>query len=299
MKDVYELSPTLKEYIWAGTKLKKYKKTTLNKIAESWELSFLDEGLSLVVENGSLLPLREVINKQDLGSKIDNYVSFPVLIKLIDSGDSLSIQVHPNDYYALKNEHSNGKTEMWIILEAEENSFIYYGFKENIKKENFKDYINDDRVLNSLNKVFVKKGDIFLIEPGTIHAIGKGITLLEIQESSNITYRVYDFNRVDKFGKKRDLHISKALDVINFNKLEITNLANSQEIKSKYFDVLPYKINGKKKLLFKDTFCVITVIEGEGTINDIDVKKYHSYFIKANTNIFINGNLDVVITKLP
>ena len=301
MSDIYQLLPAFKEYIWAGTKLKKYKKTNLSKIAECWELSFLDEGPTKIInEHNELVNLKDVVDKFDLGDKSNNYTSFPVLIKLIDSGDSLSIQVHPSDEYALKNENTNGKIEMWIILDADVDSFIYYGFNEDVKKDELKTLISNDSVLDILNKVYVKKGDIFLIKPGTIHAIGKGITLLEIQESSNITYRLYDFNREDKNGKRRELHIDKAIDVINFKKTIVHNLSNNNEIKTEYFDVMPLKINYYgKKLLFKDTFSVVTIIDGDGYINNIKAEKYHSYFVKANKEFSLKGNMDVVITKLP
>ena len=189
---------------------------------------------------------------------------------------------------------------MWIILDADVDSFIYYGFNEDVKKDELKTLISNDSVLDILNKVYVKKGDIFLIKPGTIHAIGKGITLLEIQESSNITYRLYDFNREDKNGKRRELHIDKAIDVINFKKTIVHNLSNNNEIKTEYFDVMLLKINYYgKKLLFKDTFSVVTIIDGDGYINNIKAEKYHSYFVKANKEFSLKGNMDVVITKLP
>ena len=301
MSDMYQLLPAFKEYIWAGTKLKKHKKTNLSKIAECWELSFLDEGPTKVInEHNELVNLKDAVDKFDLGDKCNNYTSFPVLIKLIDSGDSLSIQVHPSDEYALKNENANGKIEMWIILDADVDSFIYYGFNEDVKKDELKTLISNDSVLDILNKVYVKKGDIFLIKPGTIHAIGKGITLLEIQESSNITYRLYDFNREDKNGKRRELHIDKAIDVINFKKTIVHNLSNNNEIKTEYFDVMPLKINCYgKKLLFKNTFSVVTIIDGDGYINNTKVEKYHSYFVKANKEFSLKGNMNVIITKLP
>lgn len=294
-KDIYELIPDLKEYLWAGNKLKKYKKTQLENISESWELSFLDIGQTKICENNVLYSLKDVLDKEFLGERINNFKEFPFLIKFIDSNDSLSIQVHPNDEYAFKNEKSLGKVEMWYILESEEDSFIYLGLNKDLKKEEIEEYSKDDRILNYLNKVYCKKGDLFLIEPGTIHAIGKGITLIEIQESSNITYRLYDFNRVDKNNKKRELHIDKCLDVLNLNKYNVKNLNYLNEYKTKYFEVYFNKIPQN----IKDSCKVVTILEGNGYLNNIEVKPFTSYIVKANKEIKLSPNLKFIITLIP
>lgn len=298
MNDIYELEPVLRQYLWAGTKLKSYKETPLEAIAESWELSQLNEGHSLLYTDLGLSELTKIFSPSDFGSRIQTFSDFPLLVKLIDSDASLSIQVHPDDNYAKANENSNGKTEMWIILEAEEDSYLYLGLKADTSKEELKEKTKDDGLLDLLNKVYVKPGDIYLIRPGTIHAIGKGITLLEIQQSSNITYRLYDFNRVDQNGNKRELHLSKALDVINFHAYHPENLKHEERIHTEYFNVYPAFCKGERQYLFPDSFAVITVTEGEGTINDLKVKKYHSYIVKAGAEIHVSGDLSYVISTL-
>ena len=299
MEKIIELIPSIKEYLWGGFKLKKYKDldNKYEKISESWELSFLDEGPSKFInKEGKEVELRNEVTSLDLGKNINNFkfnnkIFFPLLIKLIDSNDSLSIQVHPSDDYALKHENSLGKEEMWIILDSNPNSYLYLGLNKDLTKEEFLNSVNNNTLLDNLNKVYVKKDDIFLVKPGTIHAIGKGVTLLEIQESSFLTYRIYDFNRVDKNGKKRELHLTKALDVINFNKLDISSidLTNNDEIRTKYFNVILSNLNKdeSKEYLYSNSFVLATIIDGEGFINDKKVSKFKSYFIKADTRFVI------------
>ena len=298
MKNIYELIPVLQKYIWAGNKLKAYKDTALDAIAESWELSQLKEGHSLLKEENNAYELNQVFTPSDLGPRFSTFQDFPLLIKLIDSAKSLSIQVHPDDNYARSHENSNGKTEMWIILEAKEDAYIYLGLKETISKEELRKNTSDDRLLTLLNKVYVHPGDIYVIEPGTIHAIGEGITLCEIQQSSNITYRVYDFNRVDAHGNKRQLHIDNALDVINFCAYTPSNLKGCSHIETPYFHVYPDSCKTFKKYHFFDSFAVITVVSGDGEINGLPVSKYHSYLVKADVDIEISGDLAYIISTL-
>ena len=220
-----------------------------------------------------------------------------MLIKLIDSAQSLSIQVHPSDEYALKYENSLGKTEMWIILDAKEGSYINLGFNQDVKKEEFPELIKDDSILSYLNKIYVKPGDIYLIKPGTIHAIGEGITLLEIQESSKLTYRVYDFNRIDKNGNKRELHVSKAMDVLNFSKLYIQNLNKEEVIKTNYFEVRKgHNLNENKVDIIKSL--IITIIEGNGFIEDTEVSKFKSYFVLPCEKLKLKGNFEYFVTTI-
>ena len=296
MKHVYELIPPLKEYIWAGSNLKKYKKTNLDKISESRELSFLDGDESKLIYDNKKVNITEFIKSEPINKyinpKIQNF-----LIKLIDSAQSLSIQVHPSDEYALKYENSLGKTEMWIILDAKEGSYINLGFNQNVKKEDFPELIKDDSILSYLNKIYVKPGDIYLIKPGTIHAIGEGITLLEIQESSKLTYRVYDFNRIDKNGNKRELHVSKAMDVLNFSKLNIQNLNREEVIKTNYFEVRKgHNLNENKIDVLKPS--IITVIEGNGFIEDTEVSKFKSYFVLPCEKLKLKGNFEYFVTTI-
>lgn len=296
MKRVYELIPSLKEYIWAGNNLKKYKKTDLDKISESRELSFLDGDESKLIYDNKEVNITEFIKSEPINKFINPKIQ-NLLIKLIDSAQSLSIQVHPSDEYALKYENSLGKTEIWIILDAKEGSHINLGFNQNVKKEDFPELIKDDSILSYLNKIYVKPGDIYLIKPGTIHAIGEGITLLEIQESSKLTYRVYDFNRIDKNGNKRELHVSKAMDVLNFSKLYIQNLNKEEVIKTNYFEVRKgHNLNENKIDVLKPS--IITIIEGNGFIDETEVSKFKSYFVLPCEKLKLKGNFEYFVTTI-
>lgn len=296
MKKIYELIPPLKEYIWAGKNLKKYKKTKLGKISESRELSFLKGDETKLIYDNQEITISEFIEKEEIKKYINSKLK-NLLVKLIDSSQSLSIQVHPSDEYALKYENSLGKTEMWIILEAEKDSYINLGFNKDVLKSNFPELIKDDSILKCLNKIYVKPGDVYLIKPGTIHAIGKGITLLEIQESSKLTYRVYDFNRVDNSGNKRELHVDKAMDVLNFSRLEVKNLKEEKEIKTDYFVVKGDVVNEEKEVEISKT-SIITVIDGEGKIDELNVSKYKSYLILPSKKLILNGNFKYFLTSV-
>lgn len=196
---ILKLKPACKDYLWGGRRLveeygKEYDGETL---AETWELSCHPDGPS-VISNGKYAgkTLEEYIEKEGreiLGTHCRRFREFPVLIKFIDANKDLSIQVHPDNRFALKNEGQYGKTEMWYVMDTEPGAFLYYGFKKEISREEFRRRINDNTLTEVLNSVSVKKGDTFFIEAGTIHAIGKGILLAEIQQNSNVTYRVYDY----------------------------------------------------------------------------------------------------------
>lgn len=296
MKKVYELIPPLKEYIWAGENLKKYKKTELGKISESRELSFLKGDETKLIYDNQEITVSEFIEKEEIKKYINPKLK-NLLVKLIDSSQSLSIQVHPSDEYALKYENSLGKTEMWIILEAEKDSYINLGFNKDVLKSDFPELIKDDSILKCLNKIYVKPGDVYLIKPGTIHAIGKGITLVEIQESSKLTYRVYDFNRVDNSGNKRELHVDKAMDVLNFSRLEVKNLKEEKEIKTEYFVVKGDVVNEEKEVEISKA-SIITVIDGEGKIDELNVSKYKSYLILPSKKLILKGNFKYFLTSV-
>ena len=200
-KDLIKIVAETKDYLWGGNKLRDYGKVSdKDKIAESWELSYHKDGPSKT-ENGELLS--EVLMPSDLGKNVNDFGDFPVLVKLIDSADNLSVQVHPSDDFAIKNEGQFGKTEMWYIVDCDEGAGIYLGLKEDTDKEVFKKAIDDGTVTDLLNFYQVRKGDWFFIKSGTIHAIGKGVTVCEIQQNSNLTYRVYDYGRKDKNGNER------------------------------------------------------------------------------------------------
>lgn len=295
---IYKLIPALKDYIWGGTNLKKYRKTDLDIISESWELSFHQDGLSKVEIDNKLVNLSDVVKKEDLGEKASNFPFFPVLIKLIDAKENLSVQVHPSDEYALKNENSFGKTEMWYVISALEGAGLYVGFKENENKENVEKYLHDGTILDHLNFFKVKPGDCYFIPSGTIHAIGKGVTLIEIQQNSNLTYRLYDYNRVDKNGLKRPLHIEKALNVIDYNKYQKEEKRDNLLGKCKYFTSYKLDASIDKKIYYKDSFTSITFLSGEGKINNLDYKKFDSFFISAGEECLLKGNGTYILTRV-
>lgn len=213
------LSPTGKDYLWGGDRLNTvfWKNIPLSPLAETWECSVHPDGHSTVASGEHSGKTLDAVLKEYpeyLGKRYESSGILPVLIKFIDAKQSLSVQVHPDDDYAKKNENGqNGKTEMWYVISAEKDSSLVYGFNQTVEKETVKDSITDGTIEKYLRKVPVRAGDIFFIPPGTVHAIGGGILLAEIQESSNLTYRMYDYDRIGKDGKKRELHIEKALDV--------------------------------------------------------------------------------------
>lgn len=212
------LKPAFKDYIWGGSRLKTDfgKATEMTPLAESWELSCHEDGPSVILNGpwaGRTLKAYLEAHPQHLRAGADAGTEFPLLIKLIDAARSLSVQVHPDDEYARREENSFGKTEMWYVVDAEPGAGIYYGFKERITLEEMEEAIKTDTLTDRLNWVSAKPGDVFFIPAGTVHAIGAGLLIAEVQQSSNLTYRVYDYGRVGADGKPRALHIKKALDV--------------------------------------------------------------------------------------
>jgi len=228
MMKLYPLifKPILKDKIWGGDALNKIKSINppVSQLGESWEISVVKNDVS-IVDNGdyagmNLNQLIEKFPKQLLGEKVINLHGnqFPLLIKYINAAQDLSIQVHPDDTIAMKKHNSFGKTEMWYIMDAQPESRLILGFKEESNKDAFAKAISQNTVLDLLNEIEVKEGDSFFIKPGLIHAIGAGITLAEIQQSSDITYRVYDFDRRDSQGNARELHIEDSIAVSDYEK---------------------------------------------------------------------------------
>lgn len=213
------LTPACKDYLWGGTKLiTEYgKQTDKDKMAESWELSCHPDGESRVAGgpyDGLTLPeALERMGTGALGERGAAFSQFPLLIKLIDARDRLSIQVHPDDAYALRVEGEYGKTEMWYVVDCEEGAGLYLGFSHPVGREEFAQRIEESTLEQVLRRVPVKPGDSFFIPAGTLHAIGAGILIAEIQQNSNTTYRVYDYGRLGTDGKPRPLHVEKALEV--------------------------------------------------------------------------------------
>ena len=250
--EIVKLYPECKEIIWGGMKLReKYgKQTDKSPVAESWELSFHKDGPTRL-ENGETL--RDTATAEELGKNCEGFPFFPMLTKFIDAKQDLSVQVHPSDEYALKNENSFGKTEMWYIVEAEQGAGIYLGFKRDVTKAEYEKAIAEHTLTELLNFFEVKAGECYFIPSGTIHAIGKGCLICEIQQNSNLTYRVYDYGRKDKNGNERELHVEKALKVTNLEKYEYTPLGLQTEQGellglSKYFTTTSVKVDGAGRI---------------------------------------------------
>ena len=297
--NIEKLYPECKDYIWGGNRLKeKYGKVTdKTPCAESWELSFHQDGLCKI-KGGR--PLKDAVSSKELGFKASKFQDFPVLIKFIDAKGDLSVQVHPSDGYALKYENSFGKTEMWYIVEAEEGAGIYLGFNRDVTKEEYETAIKEKRLTELLNFYEVKAGDCFFIPSGTIHAIGKGCLICEIQQNSNLTYRVYDYGRKDKNGNERELHIEKALKVTNLNKFEPTLFEGETLGACEYFTVTKHKAEGLSTFFAgDDSFACVCCTSGRGKIENSDINAGDSFFIPAGYgNYSISGNLEFLITKI-
>lgn len=295
--ELSKLKPAVITTIWGGKKLFSYgKESNEDHISETWELSFYKDHPCLL-EDGT--PLMDAVSKEDLGSKVNEFPIFPVLVKLIDSEKDLSIQVHPSDEFALENEHELGKTEMWHILEANEGSGIYLGFKEDTNAEEVRKAVVDGTILSLLNFIPVQKGESYFIKSGTVHAIGKGVTLIEIQQNSNITYRLYDYKRKDKDGKERELHLDKALKVLDYHKFNPTTFKKPVLGKSRYFLTTILPIDSKHLKASKDSFKSIHFIEGEGMINQYEYKKGDSFFLPSFKECDIKGNGEAIIVEVP
>lgn len=316
--EILKLKPVLKDYIWGGQRLKTDFgfKTDLEKVAEGWMLSCHKDGKS-IIDSGEYggQELESVIEKEGkiktVGTNSSMFAYFPVLIKLIDAKDNLSIQVHPDNEYARKTEGEFGKTEMWYVIDADEDAELIYGFKKEISKEDFKNAIENNTLLDQLNRVKVKKGDVFFIEAGTVHAIGKGTLIAEIQQNSNCTYRVYDYGRLGADGKPRQLHIKKAVDVAVTKppkysaspmgeKEEKNGYAKTLLTKCDLFTVNHYDIDTAAEFKTDETsFKHILVIGGCGKINSIDMKKGDSFFVPANYGSFtVSGKCEIIITEI-
>lgn len=308
---LFKLKPSFKSYLWGGRRLaEEFNKDFDGDIlAESWELSCHKDGLSYI-DNGENkgMSLREYIEKNGrkvLGTNCEKFEDFPVLIKLIDAKKDLSVQVHPDNEYALKNEGQYGKTEMWYIVDCKPGAQLFFGFKKDISKEEFKKRIKDNSLTDILNAVEVKKGDVFFIEAGTIHAIGKDIVIAEIQQNSNVTYRVYDYGRKGADGKERELHIDKAVEVTKTGPAE--NKSFAPDIAAcEYFTVDKLYLDGEyisevSGKVADKSFVSILFLDGSGEIKCGDekekFKKGDSFFLTADSGEYqIRGKGEALVT---
>ncbi|MDC9723344.1 MAG: mannose-6-phosphate isomerase [Urechidicola sp.] len=275
-----KFKPILKEKIWGGEKLNRLlnKQSDKKNIGESWEISDVDNDIS-IVSNGALagFSLQELISKfkgELVGEKVYQQFGekFPLLIKFIDAKTALSIQLHPDDALAKKRHNSFGKTEMWYVMQADENANLIVGFKNDVSSEEYLQHLKNKTLLDILNVDIVKNGDVYFIPTGRVHAIGAGVFLAEIQQTSDITYRIYDWDRVDAEGNERDLHTDEAIDAIDYkaqknyqtNYLKEENKSN-EIVSCPYFTTNVFPIKGKVNVNHydKDSFVIYMCVSGE------------------------------------
>lgn len=297
--EIFKLQPVGKDYIWGGVRLcREYgKRSDRTPLAETWECSVHPDGQSRVSDGrykGQTLAAVLKKHPEYIGTNAANG-EFPILVKFIDAREDLSVQVHPDDAYAKKHEQQNGKTEMWYVLDAAEGATLIHGFRHKVTPEILKEAIEEGTLDNHLQKVKVKKGDVFYIPAGTVHGGAGGILLAEIQESSNITYRVHDFDRVDRNGKKRELHFEKAIQVMNMEAEE--NIKQKHHIieyhpgcsrellcRCKYFEV--ERIQMTKAFCFsvsKKSFQLLMCLEGFGQVEVLESGSEPLRFKKGDT----------------
>jgi mannose-6-phosphate isomerase len=309
-----QFEPILKERIWGGEKLK----TILNKpitskiTGESWELSTVEGDVS-VIANGELKgkSLTEIIDEcpnEILGTEVYKRFGkqFPLLFKYLDAREDLSIQVHPNDELAKERHNSFGKTEMWYIMQADPEARIIVGFKEKSNADEYLENLKNNTLLSILDDVKVKAGDVFFLETGTVHAIGAGLVVAEIQQTSDITYRLYDFDRVDAQGNTRELHVDLALDAINYDKVDTykeygkaVNQSNTI-VDCPYFTTNFLPLEGEMAVdQSGETFTVYMCIDGDFEIDHDNVKtqykKGDTVLIPAAMKVFtLSGKASIL-----
>lgn len=313
MGEPFLLKPACKDYLWGGNRLAaEYgKEYNVSPLAETWECSTHPDGVSIVdsgifkgyLLDGLLKEHPELLGEHPI--KTFGCRQLPILVKLIDAQESASVQVHPDDAYAYANEKGeSGKAEMWYILDAKDNAKIIYGFRQDVDAGRVKDGIEDGSIEKYLRKIKVKKDDVYFVEPGCVHAIGAGMLIAEIQQNSNLTYRLYDYNRKNKNGEQRKLHVKKALEVANLcssaqpkQPMRVLNYrpgcATELLCRCRYFQVERMLVNTEKQrdgiFLHTDetSFLVLLCIEGEGSLvssTELFFQKGKCIFVPANSN---------------
>ncbi len=301
---VIKLSPYFKELIWGGTKLRSYfgYDTPEQNTAEALVLS-CRENAECVDSNGT--PLSEIYASRPefFGSNCAKYDRFPLLIKLIDTMDDISVQVHPDDEYAASVSDDWGKAQLWYVIDCEPGAYLICGFNDEINIEDFRRRIEDDTLISAVNTYEVRKGNTFYIEPGTLHAIGKDILIAEIGQNSELSYRVYDYCRVDENGESRPLNIQQALDVtitapptvpagVMVPRAEIDGHYETLLGRSEYFASSLWEVEGSASISAPDeSFVSVLMIEGTMRIEGLDVTAR-----KGDSVLIAAGSKDVSLT---
>ena len=301
MARIYKLTAALKDNIWGGNKLREYgKESDKDRIAESWELSFTAGG-EAKIEDGR--EMTAAFPRETWGTACEKFHAFPVLTKFIDAREKLSVQVHPSDEYALANEGQFGKTEMWYVVDAEEGAGLYMGLERECDKDEFSRAVADGTVEELLSFKTVKPGDVYFIPSGTIHAIGAGVVIFEIQQNSTLTYRLYDYMRRDKEGNLRELHVDKAMKVSllePYKESEFDTDDKSVIGKCEYFETRKYSLNFTKQSfnVENNSYLSITCVKGEGTIEGQRITRGDTFFIPAGEGeVTVEGNLDIIAVR--
>lgn len=302
---ILKLNPACKDYPWGGRRLAEEFGIEYDKkiLAEAWVLSCHHDGLSTLESGETLADYIKRCGTEILGTNCRRFKDFPILIKFIDAKENLSVQVHPPDDYALTNEGQLGKKEMWYVLDSVENSVLWCGFNKKISRDEFTARIKDNSLVEVLNEVHAKKGDVIFIPSGTVHAIGKGVLMVEIQTNSNVTYRIYDY------GRNRPLHINQALDVTNFNPINVRGENYRHLAACDYFIVDKLILDGKilseaRGTVDDKTFLSVVIVDGNGKIScgdeEFSYRKGDSFFITANAGDWkIYGKCHALLTTVP
>jgi len=316
---ILKFTPLYQYRIWGGEKLKKvlHKNYTESNIGESWEISGVKGSETVISEGvfkGKTLPELIAQFGEDLvGKKCFNTcgTEFPILIKFIDTAAPLSVQVHPDDALAKGRHNSLGKNEMWYIMDADPEANLLIGFKEVLTKEAFTSHLQEGSLLSVLNEIEVQKGELYFLPAGRVHAIGKGVMLAEIQQTSDITYRVYDYDRVDKkTGKKRELHVEESVDAIDFGLVENyqTNYDTTLNRSNKMIETPYFRtnyINSSKELslqyMLNDSFKIFICTAGKGLLKteaqELFIAMGETVLLAANEekiNILPKGSIELL-----
>ena len=299
---ILKLTPSCKDYLWGGSRLRTDFgiKSDLEPLAEAWVLSCHPDGASCLPD-GTTLAAYIAAHPGCLGTDCDKFEQFPILTKLIDAKQNLSVQVHPSNEYALENEHQYGKTEMWYVLDCVPGAYLYYGFDHEISKAEFAERIKNNTLTEVLNTVPVHKGDCFFIPSGTLHAICQGIVIAEVQQNSNVTYRVYDYGRVGADGKPRALHVKQALEVMRRTPPEQHDFS-PHLAKCDYFTV-DVVAGGYTGTADETSFVSLLITEGEGRLTcggeTVQAKKGDSFFITAGSGAYaLTGSCKALLTTV-
>ena len=294
---ITKTTPAFKDYIWGGDKLRKEfgKKTPLERVAESWELAAHKDGTSGF--EGEDFDLTDLFrdHRELIGTNADKFERFPMIVKLIDAKDNLSVQVHPSDEYALAKEGSYGKTEMWYVAEAEEGAGLYVGFNRDITEQEFRDLIKENRLQEVLNFIPVKPGEWYFIEAGTVHAIGKGVVIAEVQQNSNLTYRLYDYGRVGADGKPRELHVEKGVAVSKLSKYQEDKRSSCE-----YFSCEKKDWKGALDLFADEkSFVAVVTLMGSFRVEGRAYGKGDTLFVPAGYGAFtLEGEGSAIVVRV-